>query len=346
MPGVEIGTSGDGNECQESSTDQRSPGTPGRLLPGAPHPELAGYVRKLWEQIGRKRNYVITGGKPEIWAGAVVYVIARLNFLFDRSNPNYLPPDVICDFFGTKKTTVSAKAAQIEKACRIRMGQEGLCSTDLSDSFTFVQLPSGMMLTKKIAKRNGHPRRIHGYEDEEDATTAQRQLPGPSLPFPSGRAHLYTLEVCIISGPIAKDFAKKNKVICRTIQICGDQTLEDLHDAIFEAFDREEQHMYEFQVGGKGPMDPNARRYVLPADMNDLASGKKPAGDVHHTTIESLGLMVGEPFGYWFDFGDDWWHQITVVAIEDKAGRGEFPKVIQRTGESPPQYVDWDEEKE
>jgi hypothetical protein len=118
-------------------------------------PELAGYVRRLWEQIGRKRNYVITGGKPEIWASAVVYVIARVNFLFDRSNPHYLLPDVICGFFGTKKSTVSAKATEIERTCRIRLGQEGLCSPELSDSFTFVQLSNGMVLTKKMAKEMG-----------------------------------------------------------------------------------------------------------------------------------------------------------------------------------------------
>ncbi len=159
-------------------------------------------------------------------------------------------------------------------------------------------------------------------------------------------ARLYTLEVFIISGPIAKSFAKENKVISRTIQIRGDQTLEDLHYAIFDAFNREEQHMYEFQVGGKGPMDPKARRYVLHADMTDLVSGRKPAGDVHQTTIESLGLKIRQAFGYWFDFGDDWWHQINVVAIEAKAGRGKFPKVTKRIGESPPQYVDWDKEEE
>ena len=56
---------------------------------------------------------------------------------------------------------------------------------------------------------------------------------------------------------------KKNRVISRTIQIRGDQTLEDLHHAIFYAFGREDEHMYEFQVGGKGPMDPKARRYTL-----------------------------------------------------------------------------------
>ena len=85
----------------------------------------------------------------------MVYVIARLNFLFDRSSPNYLPPDVISDFFGTKKSTVSAKAGEIEKAYRIRMGQEGLCSPGLSDSLTFVQLPNGMVLTKQMARDIG-----------------------------------------------------------------------------------------------------------------------------------------------------------------------------------------------
>jgi len=117
--------------------------------------DLSDYVHKLWEKIGRKRTYVITGGKKEIWASAVVYVIARLNFLFDRSNPHYIPPDTICDFFGTKKSSVASKAAQIEKACRIRMAHEGLCSPDISDSLTFVELPSGMVLTKKMAKEMG-----------------------------------------------------------------------------------------------------------------------------------------------------------------------------------------------
>jgi hypothetical protein len=39
---------------------------------------------------------------------------------------------------------------------------------------------------------------------------------------------------------------------------------------------------------------------------------------VDQTTLDSLGLEVGRSFGYWFDFGDDWWHQINVEAIEDK----------------------------
>ena len=118
-------------------------------------PELAGYVRKLWEQLGRKRNYVITGGAKEVWAAAVVYVIARLNFLFNSKDPNYLTADALSAFFGTKKTTVSARAAGIEKACRIRMGQEGLCRPDLADAFTFVKLSNGMVIPKKMAREAG-----------------------------------------------------------------------------------------------------------------------------------------------------------------------------------------------
>jgi hypothetical protein len=151
---------------------------------------------------------------------------------------------------------------------------------------------------------------------------------------------LYTLEVFLLSGPITEKFAKKNSVISRTIQIRGDQTLEDLHHAIFDAFGRWDEHMYEFQFG-KGPMDPKAQKYVLPSAFEtERDDDNPPAGRVDKTTIESLGLKVGDPFGYWFDFGDDWWHQINVEGVEDKVPTSKLPKVTKRVGKSPPRYAD------
>jgi hypothetical protein len=155
---------------------------------------------------------------------------------------------------------------------------------------------------------------------------------------------LYSLDVFLVSGPITEAFARKNKRICRSNQIRGDQTLRVFHDAIFDAFDREDEHMYEFQVGGKGPMDPRARRYVLPTTLKNPFAEAKPAGSVSRTTIGSLGLMKGDAFGYWFDFGDDWRHQVNVAAIEENAAGGKYPRVTKRTGDSPPQYPDLDEE--
>jgi len=161
-----------------------------------------------------------------------------------------------------------------------------------------------------------------------------------------GDQRLYTLEVFIFNGPMTKKFIKQNPVVSRTIQIRGDQTLENLHRVIFHAFNREEEHMYEFRIGGERPNDPQAKRYVLPGEMDEGFSKNKPAGVVTRATIDSLGLKVGQAFGYWFDFGDDWWHQINVVAIEDKITHGKYPRVIKRVGESPPQYMGWDEERE
>jgi hypothetical protein len=166
----------------------------------------------------------------------------------------------------------------------------------------------------------------------------------PSKPKSKPR-RLYSLEVILIGGPITEKFAKRNPVVSRTILVPGNQTLEDLHLAIFDAFDRLDEHMYEFQFGKK-PNDPKGKRYILAEAYEEFGdeSGPNVVGDLTKTTIDSLGLKVDQAFGYWFDFGDDWWHQINVLAIDDKTPRGKYPKVVKRVGKSPPQYIDWDDE--
>ncbi|MBN2373599.1 hypothetical protein JXL19_07425 [bacterium] len=89
------------------------------------------------------------------YTSGIIYVIARVNFLFDTDNEYNLTPDTICKFFGTKKSTVSSKATEIENVCKIGMGQEGLCSPQISDSLSFVQLPNGIVLSKRQAKEMG-----------------------------------------------------------------------------------------------------------------------------------------------------------------------------------------------
>jgi hypothetical protein len=59
--------------------------------------------------------------------------------------------------------------------------------------------------------------------------------------------------------------------------------------------------------------------------------------------MDGLKLKKDDVFGYWFDFGDDWWHQINVVSVEDRTPEGDYPRVTGRVGKSPPQY-DVDEE--
>src|SRR5207302_11397543 len=109
---------------------------------------------------------------------------------------------------------------------------------------------------------------------------------------------------------------------------------------------RGEYHLDGDNCGG-GPRHPKARRYFLPnAVKTEKHQPTPPIGRVDQTTLDSLGLKVGDRFGYWFDFGDDWWHQINVEAVEDKVPPGKYPRLTKREGKSPPQYVDWDEEDE
>ena len=141
------------------------------------------------------------------------------------------------------------------------------------------------------------------------------------------------MSVFLMSGPISEKFA--NKEISRVIEIRGDQTLEQLHHAIFQAYDRSEQHLYEFQFG-KRPFDPDGPNYGIPSPNQR----KKGDGDARTTKLDDLNLEPDRVFGYWFDFGDDWYHQVQVERIEKAIPTVTYPRVIKRVGKSPPQYRD------
>lgn len=157
---------------------------------------------------------------------------------------------------------------------------------------------------------------------------------------------IYTLEVRLLDGPtITPEFAEANPVVSRTIEIRADQTLEQLHEAIFKAFDRFDPHMYEFQMG-KAPMDPDAPRYVLQWVIDEPYRDDSPAlGAVETTRIGDIKLEIGRRFFYWFDFGDDWMHEVRVLST-GLATKGRFPRVVASVGASPPQYIYEDEEED
>ena len=154
--------------------------------------------------------------------------------------------------------------------------------------------------------------------------------------------NIFRFEVSLLSGPVAPSFVSKHpEPPSRTIDIRGSQTLDMLHQVIFDAFDREDPHMYEFQIGGKKPMDKKAVRYGIALDSDDPEEKSAKT-----TAIDALNLKAGGTFFYWFDFGDDWWHEIRLLAVNPPAkGRGRYPRIVERSGESPPQYIEWEAEE-
>ena len=90
-----------------------------------------------------------------------------------------------------------------------------------------------------------------------------------------------------MGGPVSEKFA--NKEISRVIEIRGDQTLEELHHAIFQAYDRWDQHMYEFQFG---KASVRSRR----AQLRNSRSGASEEGvrrDARTTKLDDLQSEAG-----------------------------------------------------
>ena len=204
------------------------------------------------------------------------------------------------------------------------------------------------MLERKglVLRHPGQPRSLQVLvpEDQIPAWNKRTSARNPAPATPRMRkaavateaappANLYVLTVFLTGGPTSEKFA--NKVISRTIEIRGDQTLAELHDAIFQAYERLDQHQYEFQFG-KRPFDPDGPNYGVAGGPR----GKKRAGDARTTKLDDLGLKPDRVFGYWFDFGDDWFHQVQVERIEQAIPTVTYPRVIKRVGKSPPQYLE------
>jgi Plasmid pRiA4b ORF-3-like protein/LexA DNA binding domain len=203
------------------------------------------------------------------------------------------------------------------------------------------------MLEKKglILRQPGQPRSIRVLIPEEEIPTGNKQKASKSpkrrgsspsraaVPESATPASLYVISVFLMGGPISKKFASKE--ISRVIEIRGDQTLEQLHHAIFKAYDRWDEHLYEFQFG-KRPYDPDGPNYGVP----NTHSGKKKANNASTTRLDNLDLKLHRVFGYWFDFGDDWYHQLQVERIDTAIPTVTYPRVIKRVGKSPPQYCD------
>ena len=134
----------------------------------------------------------------------------------------------------------------------------------------------------------------------------------------------------------------KGRRIWRTIALRGDQTLEHLHEQIFSAFNRGDDHLYSFYFPKaprrRGPV-VHPREYVAPVSFADSGPGTCTF-DAGSTPLDTLHLEVGQIFEYLFDYGDCWWHQIAVERIGPVVDGRQYPVLVETHGKSPRQYGD------
>jgi tetratricopeptide (TPR) repeat protein len=121
--------------------------------------------------------------------------------------------------------------------------------------------------------------------------------------------------------------------IWRIIEIKENQMLSSLHKAIFNAFDRFDEHLYSFFMSNK-PYDKDSE-YTLP-DPDGHEVGKY----ANRVRINTLHLQPSQKFLYLFDYGDEWWHEVELIGLRDEVPLRKYPRVTKKHGKSPSQYTD------
>jgi len=178
---------------------------------------------------------------------------------------------------------------------------------------------------------------------------------------------IYRLRVYLLPNP-HMEFEPETEV-WRDIEVDSRHTLADLHETIFDAYDRYDTHAYEFLTrdehgiatrsyahpqmysGDKSwqPMDDDEinrfLEHAIPDDASqtakqrfrELRNNPPDERNAAETAIGDLDLDDPQSLFYEFDFGDSWEHHIDIEEVRQSSLDGE-PVVVDKQGEAPPQY--------
>ena len=106
--------------------------------------------------------------------------------------------------------------------------------------------------------------------------------------------------------------------IWREVEVHSHTTLTRLHDVIQALMGWHDAHLWAFHQG--------SLRFEL-ADP-EAAAGLKPAADPAQIELADLLPKKGGRLRYNYDFGDDWWLEIKIVAIADAEAGARYPRCV------------------
>lgn len=114
--------------------------------------------------------------------------------------------------------------------------------------------------------------------------------------------------------------------IWRRVLVTDDLTFAQLHKVIQAAMGWEDYHMHEFEVGEIRVGDATPDPFGLGSVPRPLSEKKTRLSDV---------LGNRRKFRYWYDFGDDWWHEIAIEKRLPDDGLG--PRLLAGERACPPE---------
>ena len=120
----------------------------------------------------------------------------------------------------------------------------------------------------------------------------------------------------------------------RRIAIPGELTLEALSEAILGAFDFDNDHLHLFRY---------RNRIGIFEEVKHPYTEESPS--TAEVKIGELPLRPGSMLEYLFDFGDNWLFEVRLEKLEPVNPKIRKSVVIERRGQAPPQYPNFDDEE-
>ena len=180
--------------------------------------------------------------------------------------------------------------------------------------------------------------RFFQEDDDDDDDEARGNFEDAFLPHFEGltiEKRLFSNEVAFVGGCYYFKVVLDKKVY-RRIKIAANDTFDDLHDAIQEAFDFGNDHLYAFFMDGRR-WSQSGLSYWSPHNDDGISADEVKIGEAK--------LSEGKTFLYLFDFGDEWCFKVTVEAINTEEEEPEIAEVIESVGDNREQYDDWEDEE-
>ena len=120
------------------------------------HDTYTDFALELCDAVAECDMLNIHRGRIGIWAAAVVYAVARLNFLFSSETLHHLTADELCGWFGQKKSTVGAKASAILDALDLHHADERFCAPHITQLFRIYENEDGLLIPASAVESEGN----------------------------------------------------------------------------------------------------------------------------------------------------------------------------------------------
>lgn len=121
--------------------------------------------------------------------------------------------------------------------------------------------------------------------------------------------------------------------VVRELLVPSDLRLDRLHAVLQVAMGWKFEHLHEFIVGGLR----DGERFGPKRSAGPFADFGPPVGDERRYTLENLAADKGSRFIYWYDFGDDWHHDVLVRAVEATDAPPPYPLCLEAKYACPPE---------